>query len=461
MIDEESRTNETTWIKNPLAVWTGTQDNATNGIVVRGEKIVELVTTPEPTVSYSKTMDATDCVVIPGLINCHHHFYQTLTRALPAAANKPLFPWLESLYPIWANLDEQAIAVSTEVALSEMLLSGCTTASDHHYVFPPNLENAIDIQATVAKEMGMRVVLTRGSMSLGKSDGGLPPDSVVQTEQTILDDSQRLIDTWHQPNSSTDNISPMTQIALAPCSPFSVTKALMIETAQLAQKNNVLIHTHLAETEDENQFCLDSYGVRPLDYLAEVGWLSNQTWLAHGIHFNAEEIKRLGEAGTGICHCPSSNMILASGICPVTDLQAAGSPVGLGVDGSASNDCSNLMQEVRQAFLMQRLRSGAEDITSDRALKWGTQGGADLLRRNDIGSIEVGKQADLALFKLDELRFAGAGAPIDALVTCGAHRAEHVMVNGAWRVTDGQINGSDVEALRQRQIEVAHRLVNQ
>ena len=452
--------DQATWIKNPLAVWTGTQLSAPNGLVICGDKIVELVTTPGPTVSYSKTMDATDCVIIPGLVNCHHHFYQTLTRALPIAANKPLFPWLESLYPIWANLDEQAIAVSTEVALSEMLLSGCTTASDHHYVFPPNLENAIDIQATVAKEMGMRVVLTRGSMSLGKSNGGLPPDSVVQTEQTILDDSQRLIDTWHQPSDGPDNVSPMTQIALAPCSPFSVTKALMIQTAELARENNVLLHTHLAETEDENQFCLDSYGVRPLDYLAEVGWLSNQTWLAHGIHFNRDEIKRLGDAGTGVCHCPSSNMILASGICPVTDLEAAGSPVGLGVDGSASNDCSNLMQEVRQAFLMQRLRSGAEDITADRALKWGTQGGANLLRRNDIGSIDVGKQADLALFKLDELRFAGAGAPIDALVTCGAHRAEHVMVNGAWRVTDGQIVNSDLGSLRQRQIDVAHRLVN-
>ena len=423
-----TKTDRTTWIKNPLKVWTGNQDNADGGIVVSKDRIIELVPLGgTPSHNVDDTMDATGCVVIPGLINCHHHFYQTLTRAFPSALNKELFDWLVSLYPVWANLTEEAISVSSELALTEMLLSGCTTAADHHYVFSAKTENAIDRQVEVAQKVGMRAFLTRGSMSLGKDEGGLPPNEVVQTADEILTDSERLINAYHQ-----NEAGAMIQIALAPCSPFSVTTELMKESATLARANNVQLHTHLAETEDENAFCLDMFGLRPLDYLESVGWLADDVWLAHGIHFDPSEIERLGKAKTAISHCPSSNMVLASGICPAKDLQQAGSPIGLGLDGSASNDCSNLMQEVRQAFMLQRLKYGSAAFSHTDALNLGTKGGADLMRRTDIGELAVGKQADIAMFNLDEPRFAGAGDPLAALVLCGAYKAEHVMVNGMW-----------------------------
>ena len=440
-----------TWIKDPLAVWTGNETDAGGGIVIDGDKILELVPSGgAPDSPVDSTLDAARCVVIPGLINCHHHFYQTLTRAYPAALNKELFAWLISLYPVWANLTEEAIAVSTELALTELLLSGCTTSADHHYVFNDNTSRAIDCQVEVARKVGIRVLLTRGSMSLGEDQGGLPPNEVVQTSETILKDSERLINAYHDANDGS-----MLQIALAPCSPFSVSAQLMRDTAAMARQSNVKLHTHLAETEDENKFCLEKFGMRPLDYLESVDWLADDVWLAHGIHFNESEITRLGQAGTAICHCPGSNMVLASGLCPVLDLQEAGSPVGLGVDGSASNDCSNLMQEVRQAFLLQRLRYGAIRISHEDALGLATGGGARLMGRSDIGEIAVGKQADLALFNLDEPRFAGAADPVAALVLCGAHRAEHVMVKGEWRVSGGHLVSGDVDALLQRQERIA------
>lgn len=449
---------KTTWIKNPLKVWTAndTYDNADGGIVVCDDLIVELVPmggTPKHQIDM--TMDATGCVVMPGLINCHHHFYQTLTRAFPSALNKELFDWLVSLYPVWANLTEEAISVSSELALTEMLLSGCTTAADHHYVFSDQTKNGIDLQVEAANKVGMRALLTRGSMSLGKDEGGLPPNKVVQTQDVILQDSERLINTYHQRDAGA-----MVQIALAPCSPFSVTTELMKESATLARAHGVQLHTHLAETEDENAFCLDMFGLRPLDYLESVGWLSDDVWLAHGIHFNDDEIARLGRAGTAISHCPSSNMVLASGLCPAKDLQQAGSPVGLGLDGSASNDCSNLIQEVRQAFMLQRLKYGSSAISHTDALRLGTKGGAELMRRTDIGELAVGKQADIAMFNLDEPRFAGSGDPVAALVLCGAHKAEHVMVNGEWRVTDGELVKGDIKALIEKQRSVALELAS-
>ncbi len=431
------------WIKNPLAIYAPDGVNADGGVVIEGDKIVELVAKgAKPVTPYDTVFDAGKHVMLPGLINTHHHFYQTLTRAVPAACGKELFDWLKVLYEIWAKLSPAHIESSSRLALAELLLSGCTTASDHHYVFPEGLEHAIDLQIEEAVKLGMRVALTRGSMSLSIEDGGLPPKSVVQSDEVILADSERLIEKYHQSDPGA-----MVQMILAPCSPFSVSEALMAETALLARRHGVRLHTHLAETDDETSYCVDLFGVRPVDYLERVGWLADDVWLAHGIQFESKEINRLGAAGVGISHCPSSNMVLASGICSTLDLEAAGCPVGLGVDGSASNDCSNLMQEVRQALLLQRLKYGAARVCHRDALRWGTKGSARCLGRNDIGEISSGKQADLALFKLDELRFSGTGDPLAALVMCGAHKADYVMVAGEWVVEEGEIPGLDLEQL--------------
>ncbi|WP_375057079.1 8-oxoguanine deaminase [Zobellella sp. DQSA1] len=439
---------KTLWIKQPLA----TLDPAcAGGLVVEGSNIIELLALGQlPSRPVDEVFDAGRHVLLPGLVNAHHHFYQTLTRAHPVALNKALFSWLTSLYPVWARLQPEMVAVSTQIALAELLLSGCTTASDHHYLFPQGLEEAIDLQLEQARRLGVRVHLTRGSMSLGRDQGGLPPQSTVQSEEIILADSERLIRRYHDPADGA-----MSRVALAPCSPFSVSTELMKASAVLAEQHDVQLHTHLAETHDETEFCLNMFGMRPVDYLESVGWLSGRVWLAHGIHFNEEEILRLGRAGVGIAHCPSSNMLLASGICPTLELEAAGCPVGIGVDGSASNDGSNMIMEVRQALLLQRLRYGARRITHQQVLDWATRGSAACLGRHDIGEIAVGKQADLALFTLDDIQFAGAGDPLAALVLCGARRADKVMVAGRWRVIDGAICGLDIEALKARQRELS------
>ncbi|MDD1962686.1 8-oxoguanine deaminase, partial [Pseudomonas sp. 39004] len=363
-------------------------------------------------------------------------------------------PWLKTLYPVWARLTPAKLALASQVALAELLLSGCTTAADHHYLFPQGLDNAIDVQVDVVRQLGMRAMLTRGSMSLGEDDGGLPPQQTVQQGEVILADSQRLIHSYHERGDGAQ-----IQIALAPCSPFSVTPEIMRASATLAEELDVRLHTHLAETLDEEDFCLQRFGLRTVDYLDSVGWLGPRTWLAHGIHFNVDEIARLGAAGTGICHCPSSNMRLASGICPTVDLEAAGAPLGLGVDGSASNDASNMILEARQALYLQRLRYGAEQITPERALGWATRGSARLLGRQDIGELAVGKQADLAMFKLDELRFSGSHDPLSALLLCGADRADRVMVGGQWRVVDGQIEGLDIQGLIADHRQAAAQLI--
>lgn len=440
------------WLKNPLSILA---NQAENGLVIEDGIIAELVGQgKEPSQPCETIIDASQWVVIPGLINGHHHFYQTLTRALPQALNKPLFNWLKSLYPVWAGLEPEMVYESTRLALAELLLSGCTTAADHHYLFPQGITDAMDIQAQAASEMGLRMTMTRGSMSLSQDDGGLPPASTVQTESAIMADSERVIQRYHDASPGS-----MLQVALAPCSPFSVTPELMRETAKLAAKKNVMLHTHLAETIDEENFCLQRFGMRTIDYLDSVNWLNDGTWLAHGIHFNEDEIARLGAAGTGICHCPTSNMMLASGMAPVRDLEAAGSPVGLGVDGSASNDGSNMMQEVRQALYLQRLKYGA-DVSHFDAFRWATEGSAKMLGRNDIGSLAVGKQADIACFKLDAMRFSGSHDPLAALLLCGAHQADAVMVQGQWRVRDGSIMDLDIEALISRHQQSAKRLVN-
>jgi 8-oxoguanine deaminase len=441
----------TLWIKDPLAILA---DGAERGVVVQDGRIVELVSAGQsPATPNAAIFAAGDHVVLPGLINTHHHFYQTLTRAVPEALDRELFPWLQALYPIWARLTPDALDLGMTVAMAELLLSGCTTTTDHHYVFPTGLEDSIDIEVAAAKRLGLRVLLTRGSMNLSQRDGGLPPDSVVQDEDTILADSERVVARYHQSGEGA-----MVQIALAPCSPFSVTTSLMKSTAALADRLGVRTHTHLAETEDENRFCQELYKCRPLDYLEECGWLNDRTWLAHGIHFNAGEMKRLAHAGTAIAHCPCSNQTLASGTCPVCAMEEAGVRIGIGVDGSASNDGSNLMQEVRAAFLLQRSRYGVNKVSHRDALRWATQGSAACAGRSDIGEIAVGKMADLALFKLDALRFSGSGDPLAALVLCGAHHADRVMIGGRWIVKDGEIPNLDLGALIKRHSAAALRL---
>jgi 8-oxoguanine deaminase len=443
------------WIKNPLAIFTANDLDASGGLVIEDGRIAEVLNKGlQPSAPCQQTFDAREHVLLPGLINTHHHFYQTLTRAWAPVVNQPLFPWLKTLYPVWARLTPEKLALASKVALAELLLSGCSTAADHHYLFPGGLEHAIDVQVEAVRELGMRAMLTRGSMSLGEADGGLPPQQTVQQGEVILADSQRLIGQYHERGDGAQ-----IQIALAPCSPFSVTQEIMRQSAELAEELDVRLHTHLAETLDEEDFCLRQFGLRTVDYLDSVGWLGPRTWLAHGIHFNPDEIARLGAAGTGICHCPSSNMRLASGICPSVELEAAGAPLGLGVDGSASNDASNLILEARQALYIQRLRYGAEAITPQRVLGWASKGSAKLLGRSDIGELAVGKQADLALFKLDELRFSGSHDPLAALLLCGADRADRMMIGGQWRVIDGQIEGLDVAQLIADHRQAARELI--
>jgi 8-oxoguanine deaminase len=439
------------WIKDPLGILA---DGAERGVVVDTGRIVECVAQgAEPTTPGVTVFDASRHVVIPGLINTHHHFYQTLTRASPAALDRELFPWLQALYPLWARLTPDRLDAAVTVAMAELLLSGCTTTTDHHYVFPTGLEAAIDTEIAAAQRLGIRVVLTRGSMNLSQRDGGLPPDSVVQDQDTILADSERLIARYHDATQGA-----MVQVALAPCSPFSVTTSLMSATAALADRTNVRLHTHLAETADEEAFCLAKFGCRPLDYLEQNGWLNDRTWLAHGVHFDSTEIARLAKAGTCVTHCPCSNQILASGTCRVCEMEQAGMHVGLGVDGSASNNASNLMQEVRAAFMLQRGRYGVEKVSHKDALRWATAGSAACIGRPELGRIAVGMQADLALFTLDKLRFSGASEPIAALVLCGAHQADRVMVAGRWVVEDGVIPGLDLTALIQRHNAAAKAL---
>ncbi len=439
------------WIKDPLGILA---DDVARGVVIREGRIIECVPRGAQPATHSTTVfDASRHVVLPGLINTHHHFYQTLTRATPAALDRQLFPWLQALYPIWGRLTPDALDAAATVAMAELLLSGCTTTTDHHYVFPAGLEEAIDIEVAAARRLGIRVVLTRGSMNFSQRGGGLPPDSVVQDEDVILTDSERLIGRYHDAAPGA-----MLQVALAPCSPFSVTTSLLSKTATLAAAAGVRLHTHLAETVDENAFCLEKFGCRPLDYLEQCGWLTDHTWLAHGVHLDRTEIGRLASSGTGVTHCPCSNQILASGTCPVCEMERAGVAVGLGVDGSASNNASNLMQEIRAALLLQRASYGVEQVSHLDVLRWATVGSAACLGRSDIGRIAVGMQADLALFTLNDLRFSGAMDPLAALVLCGAHRADRVMVAGRWVVQDGTIPGLDIAALVKRHTAAAAAL---
>jgi 8-oxoguanine deaminase len=411
-----------------------------------------------------RVLDLQGYIVLPGLVNTHHHFYQTLTRAVPAAQNANLFNWLKTLYPIWARMTPDDIYISTQTALAELALSGCTTASDHLYLFPNG--SSLDDEIAAAKDIGMRLHASRGSMSLGESQGGFPPDSVVDTEENILADSLRLIERYHDPRPGA-----MIQIVLAPCSPFSVTGELMRQSAQLARQYGVHLHTHLAETQDEEAFCEHKFGYRPVGYMQSVDWVGGDVWYAHSVHVNADEIALYAREGCGVAHCPSSNMRLASGIAPLWEYLKAGVKVGLGVDGSASNDSSHMLAEARQAMLLARLRAGlmgaslsSEDapqlLTARQSLEIATLGGAAVLGRNDIGSLETGKCADFIAIRLDSLSFAGAlHDPLSALIFCTPPRVDYAVINGKLVVENGTLTTVDEKALVKKHNRAAHRLL--
>jgi len=423
-------------------------------VYAEGGEIKQIGTRLPETLRPDRTITAPCAVAIPGLVNTHHHLYQTLTRACTASADVELFDWLRALYPLWARLDEEAVHVAATVGMAELLLSGCTTTSDHHYVFPDGQAKLIDAEIAAAREIGIRFHPTRGSMSVGQSGGGLPPDCVVQDEDAILADCERLIGKYHDPAPGS-----MLRIALAPCSPFSVSPELMLRTAALAERYQVRLHTHLAETRDEEAYCLGRFAKRPLDLLSDAGWLGGNTWLAHGIYFNDREIDRLGSAGVGIAHCPSSNMRLGSGIAPVIRLRRAGCPVGLGVDGSASNDSSHMLAEARQALLLNRLAHGAAALSVRQALRMATVEGARCLGRDDIGSLEPGKRADVALFDLRDVGYSGAEDGLSALLLCAPGRVETLVVNGRVVVEDHQVRTIALEPVLTRHRRIAARLV--
>ena len=398
-------------------------------------------------------IDARGRIVIPGLINTHHHLYQSLTRAVPAAQNANLFDWLVTLYPIWARLTPEAVYVSAKLGLAELMLSGCTTSSDHLYLYPNGSRIDDEIQAAV--ELGVRFHAARGSMSLGESKGGLPPDSVVEDEDAILADCRRAIETYHQGQRH-----GMVRIVVAPCSPFSVTPDLMRQSAALARSYGVRLHTHLAETLDEQNFCLEQFGRRPAEYAEDLDWLGDDVWHAHAVHINSQEIDLFAHTGTGVCHCPSSNMRLASGIAPVKAYRKAGVKVSLGVDGSASNDSGHLLAEVRQALLLQRVMGDPAALTAEQALWLGTRGGALNLGRDDVGYLAPGMAADFAAFRLDTIDLAGAlHDPLAAIVFCAPQKADLLVVNGNVRIQDGHFVDLDPHPLVARQNEISLRLV--
>lgn len=393
-------------------------------------------------------------VVLPGFVNTHHHMYQTLTRAVPAAQDANLFNWLKTLYPIWANLTSDGVYISALVAMAELMLSGCTTSSDHLYIYPN--DSRIDDEIRAAQEIGLRFHAARGSMSLGESDGGLPPDRVVEQEAAIIADCVRAIETYHDPNPQS-----MLRVVMAPCSPFSVTPDLMKETAKMAAEYGVTLHTHLAETLDEEAFCIESFGKRPVALMEEWGWVGDNVWHAHCVHMNATEIEQFSQTQTGVAHCPNSNMRLASGIAPIKAMRAARVPVGLGVDGSASNDGGHLIGEARQAMLLQRVTGDPGAMSARDALELATLGGASVLRRDDIGALEAGKSADLIGLKLDRLEYAGGlHDPVAATMFCAPAGVEWSMINGRVVVEDGRLTTVEMGPIIERHNAIAKTMVN-
>ena len=426
-------------------------------VLVEDRRIIALGEDPSG-IAADEVIDGTGKILLPGFVNTHHHLYQTLFRNVPGAAEQKLFDWLVYLYEKWKGIDEDAVRTSAAVGCAELLLSGATTTSDHFYLFPKGHGDLFDAEVEGAQSVGIRFHPCRGSMSLSKKDGGLPPDSVVQSEDEILRDCLRVIERYHDPTPLS-----MLRVALAPCSPFSVTRDLMQESIRLAEEHDVLLHTHLAETADEERFCVERFGVRPVDLMEGLGWLRDDVWFAHLVHVNASDIAKLSVARVGMSHCPSSNMTLGSGIAPVVEMKGTKIKVSLAVDGSASNDTSNMIREVRQAMLLQRVRYGAEAFSARDALYLATMGGARVLGRDDaIGSIEEGKAADLIAFDLTDLAFAGAHAdPLAAIVHCAADRIDLAMVNGELRVRDGCLVDESLYELVPRHNALSRRLTRE
>jgi 8-oxoguanine deaminase len=423
------------------------------GLFIRDNVIEQVDSTASLPSKADAIIDLSGHIVLPGLINTHHHLYQTLTRAVPAAQNANLFNWLKTLYLIWANLTGEAVYVSALVGMAEMMLSGCTTSSDHLYIFPNDAR--LDDEIRAAQEIGLRFHAARGSMSLGESKGGLPPDSVVEEEKAILADCRRVLETFHDPAPYS-----MLRVALAPCSPFSVTADLMRESVAMAEAYGVTLHTHLAETLDEEAFCVEKFGRRPVAYMEELGWIGDRVWHAHCVHMNPEEIALFGRTGTGVAHCPNSNMRLASGIAPIKAMRARGVPVGLGVDGSASNDGSHVLGEARQAMLLQRVTGDPGAMSAREALEIATLGGASVLRRDDVGPLAPGKAADLIAIDLNRLDYAGAlHDPVAATVFCTPQRVDFSMINGRVVIQEGQLTTIDLGPIIERHNAIARAMV--
>ena len=419
-------------------LYTGSREIENGWLLARDGVIAEVGSGPAP--NADEVVDEPNCVATPGLVNAHDHMYQWATRGY--VPDGTLFEWLRALYPVWARIDADTVRVAARAAMARLLLSGCTLSTDHHYVFPHGGPGIFEALVDVARELGLRFHPCRGSMSLGESKGGLPPDSVVEEEDAILAHTEAMINRYHDPKPGS-----MTRVVVAPCSPFSVTPELMRDSAALARKHGVRLHTHLAETLDEQRFCLETFGRRPVELMEDLGWTGDDVWYAHGIHLNDAEVDRIAEVNTGIAHCPSSNMRLGAGACRVEDLVRAGARVGLGVDGSASNEDANLAVEAHQALLLARVRATSPRALDARgALRLATQGGADCLGRDDCGTLEPGKCADIACFRVDDLAHAGMKDPVAALVLAPPSRAQTVVVNGRVVVRDGTLLTADEDA---------------
>ena len=405
-----------------------------------------------------KVIDASGCFMYPGLINTHHHLYQIFSRNLPQVQNMELFDWLKTLYEIWKNIDNDVVYYSSMAAMGELLKTGCTTCFDHHYVFPSNnAETLLDSQFSAAKDLGIRMYASRGSMDLSKKDGGLPPDSVVQSLDEILKDCQKSVEKYHDSSRYSMNM-----VALAPCSPFSVSEELLKQSAVLARDLKVRLHTHLCETKDEERYVKEKFGMRPLEYMESLGWVGNDVWYAHGIHFNEKELKLLADTQTGVAHCPISNMKLSSGICKIPEMLELGVPVGLAVDGSASNDGSSLLEEMRVCYLLHRLNSSNKAPSAYDILKIATNGSAKILGRDDIGSLEVGKAGDLFMIDMRKLEMVGANFdPKSLFGTIGWKGAvDYTIVNGKLVVENGRLTAIDEERMYKLADETENKYIN-
>jgi 8-oxoguanine deaminase len=423
-------------------------------ILIEGPAIKQIASNIEKIDEDTEIIDCSGLTALPGFVNTHHHLYQTLFRGIKEVQELPLFPWLTGLYEFWKNITPKAVYYGALVGFSELLLTGCTLTSDHHYLFPKNQPGTlIDEEIKAAAEIGIRFHATRGSMSLGRDMGGLPPMEVVQTEDIILQDSERLINKYHDKKKFA-----MQRIALAPCSPFSVSRELMIEARDLARKHGVMLHTHLAETLDEEKFCIERYGKRPFELMEDLEWVGSDVWFAHGIYLTRDELKRLN--GSGISHCPSSNMKLSSGICRTSEIVHLGGKLSIGVDGSASNDGSNMWEEVRRAYLLNHLKYGSDGLTAYEILKTSTRGGAEVLGRNDTGRLEVGMAADIVLFNLNKIEYAGCHDPLVSLVCLGNSSIVNMtIVNGNIIVRNGKITTIDADLVACTANSVANQIV--